>query len=42
MQAKPIPREKRYQLVLEYRQRELSDYSRYLEHDIKSSLFISE
>lgn len=39
MRAKSIPKEKQYQLVLECRQRGLSDYSWCLEHDIKPGTF---
>lgn len=39
MRAKPIPREKQYQLVLECRQSGLSDYSWCLEHNIKPGTF---
>lgn len=39
MRAKPISRERQYQLILECRQSGLSDYSWCLEHDIKPGTF---
>lgn len=39
MRAKPISRGKQYQLILECHQSGISDYSWYLEHDIKPGTF---